>query len=119
MTSTDTPRLASGLLGRTWNGTLPLWQTFWLGLVLWSLALGGLMRFVVTDAFFWISVRGALLLFFIVAFVVLGFFWVAVWRSADHSQRIPAIAARVVVVLHAGWYLTKFGRFLAVYGTLA
>jgi predicted lysophospholipase L1 biosynthesis ABC-type transport system permease subunit len=119
MASSDTPKLAYGLLRRTWNGTLPLWQTFWLGLVLWSLALGGLMRFVVADAFFWISVRGALLLYFVVASAVLGFFWVAVWRSASRSQRIPAIAARVVVALHAGWYLSKFGRFLAAYGTLA
>lgn len=119
MTSSDNPRLAFGLLRRTWRGGLPLWQSFWLGLVLWSLALGGLMRFVVAYAFFWISVRGALLLFFVVAFVVLGFFWVAVWRSADHSQRIPAIAARIVVVLHAGWYLTKFGRLLAAFGTFA
>lgn len=119
MASSNAPSIATGLFRRTWNGDLPLWQTFWLGLVLWSLALAGLIRFVVADAFFWISVRGALLLFFAIALVVLGFFWVAVWRSAARSQHVAAIAARVFVVLHAGWYLTKFGSFLAAYGALA
>lgn len=55
------------LLARAWSGALPLWQIFWLGLVLISFALAGLLRFVVADVLFAFSVKNSLLLFFLLA----------------------------------------------------
>ena len=107
------------LLPRAWSGGLPLWQIFWLGLVLISFALAGVLRFVVLDVLFALSVKNSLLVFFLLALPVLAFIWVAVWRSAAHSKFFARNAARTMVIVHAIWFGFKFARYLAIYGTLA
>ena len=107
------------LILRVWRGGLPLWQSFWLGLVLTTLAMSGLLRMVVAELLFPLSVRNALLGFFVFALAVLVFLWVAVWRSAARSSLAARIAARAVVVFHAGWFVSKFAAYLGIYGSVA
>lgn len=57
-------------------GALPLWQVFWLGLVLVSLALAGIMRFFVAEILFPLSIKNAVLAFFLLALLLLVFLWV-------------------------------------------
>jgi hypothetical protein len=106
------------LILRAWQGGLPLWQTFWLGLVLTTLAMSGLLRMVVVEFLFPLSVRNALLGFFVFALAILVFLWIAVWRSAARSSLTARIAARAVVVFHAVWFVAKFGAYLGIYGSL-
>lgn len=118
--ATDVLRTSfTNLLARAWSGVLPLWQIFWLGLVLVSFALAGLLRVVVAELLFPLSVKNALLVFFLLALPVLAFLWVAVWRSASHSSFVASIAARAAIALHAGWYIFKFALYLTIYGSLA
>jgi hypothetical protein len=118
LTGSSSPSIQN-LLTRTWSGALPLWQIFWLGLVLISFALAGLLRLLVVDVLFAFSIKNSLLLSFFLALPVLAFLWVAVWRSAGHSSFFTRNAARAIVMLHAIWYVYKFVRFLLVYESLA
>lgn len=118
LTGSSSPSIQS-LLTRAWSGVLPLWQIFWLGLVLISFALAGLLRLVVVDVLFAFSIKNSLLLFFLLALPVLAFLWVAVWRSAGRSSLFTRYAVRAIVVLHAIWYVFKFVRFLVAYRSLA
>lgn len=106
------------LLLRAWSGSLPLWQIFWLGLVLGTIAIAGLIRFVIIKVLVSLSIKNSVLLFFCLALPVLILLWVAVWRSASHSSFVASIAARAVVALHAGWYIFKFALYLTIYGSL-
>lgn len=116
--ATEAPRTSyTTLLARVWSGALPLWQIFWLGLVLVSFALAGLLRVVIVELLFPLSVKNALLVYFLLALPVLAFLWVAVWRSAAHCALFPRNAARAVVMLHAGWFVLKFVRYLSMYGS--
>lgn len=118
--TTDVPDTSlTNFVARAWSGALPLWQTFWLGLVLVSFALAGLLRVAVTELLFPLSVKNALLVFFLLALPILTFLWVAVWRSSAQSRFLPRSAARAVVMFHAGWYVWKFVRYLTMYGSLA
>jgi hypothetical protein len=107
------------LVHRAWSGALPLWQIFWLGLFLVTLALSGFLRFFVIDLFSPFSVKDAVLFFFLLAFPILAFLWVAVWRSAAKSSRRVSYSARAIVLTHAVWFSLKFVRFLSFYGSLA
>lgn len=107
------------LLLRAWSGSLPLGQIFWLGLVLGTIAIAGLIRFVIIKVLVSLSIKNSVLLFFCLALPVLILLWVAVWRSASHSNFVASIAARAAVALHASWYIFKFALYLTIYGSLA
>jgi len=118
--ATENPRNSfSAFVLRAWSGELPLWQAFWLGLVLGTLALSGVLRFFVIDFLSRFSVRDALLFFFLLSLPILVFLWVVVWRSASKSSRVLGFIARAIVISHAIWFGLKFVRFLGIYGLLA
>lgn len=106
------------LVTRAWLGMLPLWQIFWLGLVLISFAIVGLFRFVVVDVLFVLSVEDSLLLFFLLVLPILSFLWMAVWRSAAYGKPLARYVARVIVALHTIFFTYMFVRYLAVYQAL-
>lgn len=117
--ATENPRNSfPAFVLRAWSGELPLWQAFWLGLALGTVALSGVLRFFVVDFLFPFSVRDALLFFFLLSFPVLIFLWVVVWRSASKSSRVLGFIARAIVISHAIWFGLKLVRYLGIYVSL-
>jgi hypothetical protein len=107
------------LLSRVWRGELPLWQSFWIGLVGGSFALAGALRFAVIDVMAFLSVPNAVFAYLLLCSPILLLLWVSVWRAAERSSLLVRVVTYLVVLAHALAYavlVTRYARIYAIIG---
>src|SRR4051794_20936531 len=106
------------LLSRVWRGELPLWQSFWIGLVGGSFALAGALRFAAIDLLGFLSVPNAVFAFLLLCSPILLLLWVSMWRAAARSSLFVRVLACLVVVAHASAYAALVTRYVRIYASI-